>query len=56
MAEGEQGLEERNHHALARALHDHAREHHHVIGILGLGVTEGTPQNFRFKQHVGVGE
>src|SRR5215470_6820669 len=42
VTEHEKRLKERDHHLLARFLHDHSREHDHMVGLLGFRICEGT--------------
>src|SRR5208282_3036149 len=56
VSENKKHLEKRDHHSLAYALHDHAREKNEMVGSLRLGISNGAPQNVGLEEYIGVGE
>ena len=56
VSENEKHLEESDHHSLAPALHDHAREKDDVIGALRFSIGNGSPQRIGLEEYIGIGE
>lgn len=56
VSKNEKRLEERDHHSLARALHDHAREKNNVVGSFRLRVSHRAPQSIGLEEDVGIGK
>src|SRR5208282_140602 len=54
VSENKKHLEKRDHHSLAYALHNHAREKNEMVGSLRLGISKGAPQHIGLEEYVGV--